>query len=516
MKPFFRFFLFGLAVLLVIALFTIFYLNSLKNNYTYNSKFAWEGLSEETIQQYDSVYRNLSVAAGIQTRQVRTPAEWEEQQGILVAWDQFPNIQREIVRHAAKEVRVFVACEDSVEVKNYLQAWSIPLDSVTFFHHEIDRPWARDFGGNYVYAEEVDSLSVVDWHYNRPRPNDDVISLSLASITHSPAHSTFGGSIDLVHTGGNFMTDGFGTGFSSKIILEENPGKSPAQVDSVMKAFMGIDRYIKMDNLPYDGIHHIDMHMKLLDEETLLVGQFPEGVSDGPQIEANLQYITKHYKSVFGTPYKVVRIPMPPTDSTRYPGEDTFMDFYKGRPTYFTYTNSLIINKTILVPMFEMPAYDTVALNIYKKAMPGYNIVGIDCRESIAQGGAIHCLTKEVAAAHPLLISHQALANQRVVAPNNERIQDYTIESLIKHQSGIASAKVYYKTAADTAFQSVSLQPNDIEKGIWSGAIPAMEEGSVVDYYIEAEANSGKKQRRPMTAPKGRWQFSVTNLQAGF
>lgn len=39
---------------------------------------------------------------------------------------------------------------------------------------------------------------------------------------------------------------------------------------------MGIDRYIKMDELPYDGIHHIDMHMKLLDEETLLVGEYPQ------------------------------------------------------------------------------------------------------------------------------------------------------------------------------------------------------------------------------------------------
>lgn len=515
MSQLFRFLLLSLLILLVIAFSTIVYLNSQKNNYDYHSKFAWEELSEEESRPYDSIYNSLSVAEGINTRQVRTPAEWEEQQGILVAWDQFPNIQREIVRHAAKEVKVYIACEDSVEVKNYLQAWSVPLDSVTFFKHEIDRPWARDFGGNYVYAEEVDSLSVVDWHYNRPRPNDDVISLSLAGLTNSPAHRTFGGNADLVHTGGNFMTDGFGTAFSSNIILDENPGKTPAQVDSVMQAFMGIDRYVKMDNLPYDGIHHIDMHMKLLDEETLLVGQYPEGVSDGPQIEANLEYILNNYQSVFGTPYKVIRVPMPPTDSTRYPGEDTFLDFYKPRPTYFTYTNSLIINKTVLVPMFEMPAYDTVALNIYKKAMPGYNIVGIDCRESIVQGGAIHCLTKEVATASPLLISHQPLRNQRVVAPDNERVQDYTITSLVKHQSGIASATVYYKTAADSAFQSAPLQPENIEKGIWSGAIPAMEEGSVIDYYIEAEANSGKKQRRPMTAPKGNWQFSVTNSQAG-
>jgi len=35
----------------------------------------------------------------------------------------------------------------------------------------------------------------------------------------------------------------------------------------------------------------LDMHMKLLDEETLLVGQYPGRVADGPQIEANLQYV---------------------------------------------------------------------------------------------------------------------------------------------------------------------------------------------------------------------------------
>ncbi|MBK6894547.1 MAG: hypothetical protein IPH00_15825 [Flavobacteriales bacterium] len=50
--------------------------------------------------------------------------------------------------------------------------------------------------------------------------------------------------------------------------------KSAAQVDTLMSEWMGISlgRYIKMTTLPYDGIHHIDMHMKLLDEETLLVG----------------------------------------------------------------------------------------------------------------------------------------------------------------------------------------------------------------------------------------------------
>ena len=54
-----------------------------------------------------------------------------------------------------------------------------------------------------------------------------------------------------------------------------------------MNAYMGLDRYIKMQTLPYDVIHHIDMHMKLLDE-TLLVSQYPAGVADGPRLRPTL------------------------------------------------------------------------------------------------------------------------------------------------------------------------------------------------------------------------------------
>ena len=70
-----------------------------------------------------------------------------------------------------------------------------------------------------------------------------------------------------------------------------------------MNEFMGITNYIKMEELPFDAIHHIDMHMKLLNEETLLVAEYPEGVSDGPQIEENLQYILDNFTTKYGTPF---------------------------------------------------------------------------------------------------------------------------------------------------------------------------------------------------------------------
>jgi hypothetical protein len=258
-----------------------------------------------------------------------------------------------------------------------------------------------------------------------------------------------------------------------------------------MKKFMGINRYIKMDTLPYDVIHHIDMHMKLLDEETILVAEYPQGVADGPQIEANLNYVLSNFNSVFGTPYKVIRIPSPPDAGGDYP--DNTGD-------YRTYTNSVFVNKTVLVPTYALQ-YDSTALRIYREALPGYTIQGINCNSIITSLGAIHCITKEVAASDPLLISHQALHD------TYDALNPYQVDALIKHRSGISNSFLYYRTDTVMPYQQVSMTTTD---GIhWTGFIPAQTAGTTIYYYVEATSLSGKNQVRPITAPAGYWKFNV-------
>ena len=60
-----------------------------------------------------------------------------------------------------------------------------------------------------------------------------------------------------------------------------------------MQEFMGIDTYIIMETLPYDGIHHIDMHMKLLDEETILMAEYPSRSSRRPSDRSKLAICTQ-------------------------------------------------------------------------------------------------------------------------------------------------------------------------------------------------------------------------------
>ncbi|MCW8806341.1 MAG: agmatine deiminase family protein, partial [Ignavibacteriaceae bacterium] len=268
--------------------------------------------------------------------------------------------------------------------------------------------------------------------------------------------------------------------------------KTEAQIDEIMNKFLGIDRYIKMDNLPYDVIHHIDMHIKLLDEETLLVGEYPPGVADGPQIEANLQYVINNFQTCFGRPFKVVRIPMPPDQNGQYPPSGQ----------YRTYTNSMFVNKTIIVPTYEYQ-YDTTALRIYRDAMPGYNVVGINCNSIIGSLGAIHCIMKEVGVPDPVWISHAKMD------PEIFEGDSIAISAVIKSKSGIAHASIYWTNDTTLGFASSSMQVVSGDSAV--GYIPAQTDSTVIYYYISATSNDGRTVAKPLVAPDGFYNFLVKN-----
>ncbi|MCX8010714.1 MAG: agmatine deiminase family protein, partial [Ignavibacteria bacterium] len=367
----------------------------------------------------------------------------------------------------------------------------VPIKNLKFIQAQYNSVWSRDYGPWTVYSDVIDSLYIIDWIYNRPRPYDDLIPSVFANKYNYPLYQTTVAPNNLTHTGGNFMTDGHGTGFSSKLVLQENSSKTEAQIDSIMKNFMGINRFIKMDNLPYDKIHHIDMHMKLLDEETLLVGQYPEGIADGPQIELNLQYVLNNFKTCFGRNFKVIRIPMPPDAQGRYPHQGG---------DYRTYTNSVFVNKTVIVPTYELK-YDTTALRIYREALPGYNIVGINSNQMISASGAIHCITKEIGVKEPIFISHARIRSvEDVIGP-------YEVKAYIKTRSGIESAQLYW--SIDTSVGFNSLMMSEVSQDTFVAYIPKQINRTKVFYYISATSNSGKTLTKPLTSPTGAYQFIV-------
>ncbi|RMA66328.1 agmatine deiminase family protein [Ulvibacter antarcticus] len=468
------------------------------------SEFLPKGLSEaekELITEFQFTSNRFTPPP---TGPVRAAAEWEEVEYLLVTWESnFQGILRQIVAAGVQECKVIITTQNQASVENYLTAGGVDLSNVSFLNEPWNSIWIRDYAGNTIYSDDVGELALTDWIYNRPRPMDDIMPSAHASFTGTDIYITDSGTNDLVNTGGNYMSDGLGNAFASSLILNENEAGNPygvsvkteAQIDGIMQAYMGIENYIKMDVLPYDVIHHIDMHMKLLDEETLLVSRYPSGVADGPQIEANIDYVLSNFQSVFGTPYDVKWIDAPPSTSGSYPDTGGY---------YRTFSNSLILNKTVLVPTYR-PEVDDPALAYYQELMPGYNIVGIDVdnpgENLISQLGALHCITHTIGVEEPLWIVHQPIDE----AISNSSVQ---IDAMIKHISGINNAKVMWREEGSGTFNETVM--SFVSDDNWTANLNIVETN--VEYYIIAEANSGKTLARPIVAPAGYWTIETMLL----
>ena len=435
---------------------------------------------------------------------VRAAAEWEEVEYLVVRWtSNYQDILRQIVEVGVNECKVIITTQNESSVANYLTNAGVDLTNVIFLDENSNSIWIRDYGGNTIYSDDVGERAFADWIYNRPRPFDNVMPTAHANLLGFPIYETNTGTYDLVNTGGNYMSDGLGNAFASNLVLDENSAGNPygvsvkteEQIDEIMNLYMGIDNYIKMETLPYDAIHHIDMHMKLLDEETLLVSRYPEGVADGPQIEENIEYVLSNFQSPFGTPYEVEWIDAPPSSGGSYPDTGGY---------YRTFSNAVFINKSILVPTYR-PEVDAPALEFISELLPGYNVVGIDVDNPdeplIASLGAIHCITHTIGVEDPLWIVHQPIdeANASTTV---------SVDAMIKHNSGISTATVYWREEGFTDFTQT---PMSLVSGDdWSTDI-TVSTGNV-EYYIEAESNSGKILARPIVAPEGFWTIQIEDL----
>src|SRR5690606_15431144 len=121
----------------------------------------------------------------------------------------------------------------------------------------------------------------------------------------------------------------------------------------------------------------------------------------------------------------------------------------------------------------------------------------------INQGGAIHCITHTVGVADPLWIAHEKV---RDVASN----VNIPVVAQIKHISGIEEAKVFWKENDETEFHQVSM--TNASGDTWTTHLTVPADAEEINYYIWAEANSGKSIARPMPAPEGYWTFNVLQM----
>jgi agmatine deiminase len=181
-----------------------------------------KGMMDAYLQSFDD--RGITTPPPFTS--LRTAAEWEEVQALVITWTgSFNSIQRQIVDAAQEECLVIIMCTDSNVVKSNLTSNGIPDVNIDYIEVGWNSIWVRDYGANTVYVNDVDSLILVDWIYNRPRPLDDVIpdayAAHLGVELYSMSANPYTGCCLRVATG---CLTAVVRHFSSELILDENDG----------------------------------------------------------------------------------------------------------------------------------------------------------------------------------------------------------------------------------------------------------------------------------------------------
>lgn len=429
-------------------------------------------LSEE--EMYMAVtYRGFEETAP-PAGEVRFPAEYEPMQAVMIVYPL--GIPLELVREMAEDCKVITVVDSYSKLKAEADFRSVDvnMDNVEFLIADTDSYWIRDFGPWYIFDGK--EPAIVDNKYNRPRPNDDMLPSHFAKYWDIPMYG-----MNVVHTGGNMMQDGFGVGVSDDIVVTESvaEGITEEEVYERMKAYLGIDPYHVTIDPQGDYIAHVDCWGKFLAPDKIMLARVPKS---NPRYDY-YEEVADYFASVncsWGYPYKIYRVDIP------------------GNNIVSPYTNSLILNNKVLVPMGTYSTFNEKALNLYREAMPGYEVIGIENKNywnGWLNTDALHCRTRGVMDFDMLYVDHR-----NVLFGEQEWQDSIAVVSKIIAYSGAElkqdSLLVYYSINGGE-YQTVKMNPTG-NADEYVAYIKGYKKGSKVDYYVFAADESGRNRQQPV------------------
>jgi len=445
----------------------------------------WHYLSEEEM---NTPVRNLNfVETDPPAGEPRFVAEFEPMQGVMIRYPL--GIPTSLVAQMSNNCHVYciVSASQQSSAQSTFQSAGVNMSNLTFVNASSDSYWVRDYGPWYIFEDRTPAI--VDNKYNRPRPNDDNMSQVFANFWNIPMYG-----MNLTHTGGNMMEDGRGHGVSDELIVDEN-SNNEALVRQKMRDYLGIDPYHITIDPQGDYIAHVDCWGKYLAPDKILIARLPESNPRYQYYEQVAEYF-ETTNCCWGYPYRVYRVDEP------------------GGYTVAPYTNSLILNKSVYVPIGDDATYNQQAIAVYQEAMPGYEIVGVannDYSISWQNTDALHCRTRGVMDFEMLFVDHRD-----VVFGEQEWQDSIAITSKFIAYSGQNlkqdSLLIYY--SIDGGEYQVAHMTATGNADEYVGYIKGYQGESTVDYYVFGADESGRRYTQPVFAELDPHRFTMAEHTA--
>lgn len=443
----------------------------------------WRKLHYLSEEEMRTPVRSINFAeTPAPTEAPRFVAEFEPMQGVAIAYPL--GIPLDLVKSLADNCQVYCIAQQSQQSTartRFINA-GVNMDRVTFMNARTDSYWVRDYGPWYIFAGK--SPAIVDNVYNRPRPYDDEIPSAFATFWGIPLYS-----MNLKHTGGNMMEDGRGHAVSDNLVISEN-NNDEANVRKKMLDYLGIDNYHITIDPQNDYIAHVDCWGKYLAPDKILIAKLPQSDRRYENYESVANYFAST-NCCWGYPYKVYRVEEP------------------GGSTLAPYTNSLILNKHVYVPMGSNSTYNEKALQVYREAMPGYEVTGVYNTSSSIQWlntDALHCRTRGVMDFNMLYVDHRD-----VLFGKQQCTDSIAITSKFIAYSGKplkADSLLVYYSIDNGPYQIAHMTPTGVPDE-YVGYIKGYFQASEIDYYVFGADESGHRYQQPVFGELDPHHFTV-------
>ncbi|MCH2112012.1 MAG: agmatine deiminase family protein [Planctomycetes bacterium] len=403
-------------------------------------------------------------------------AEYEPMDGILMAWEGTSG-QNTVLAKMAKHItttgnaKVYCVVDTTSEMNsasNTISNQGADMSRVEFLIRRTDTIWIRDYGPRYVY--QGDCRAVIDHDYNRPRSNDNAFPNWFAGDKNQAYYDH-----DLEHGGGNFHLDALGYGYATKLIRNENPNHSEAQIKAIFQDFQALDLHL-FDAFPtsVDSTQHLDMWMQICADDTVVISDWP---AQSGSAQDNICDSAATFMANRG--YNVVRTPARRTSG------------WSGN--HYTYTNVVMCNDIVIIPSYtnsSVSAYNSQALTAWQQACPTKTIIQVNADAVVSYAGVLHCIAMHVPA-------HRGGMNPTayLVTPNQGTFSagdQVDVEWISDDDVAVASAQLEFSDDGGNTWSLVA--QNLAAAGTYSWTVPSVstQQGALRVVVSDAQGNLGE------------------------
>jgi len=269
-------------------------------------------------------------------------------------------------------------------VRDTLRAGGVRSRRIYFHHVPTNECWCRDHGPAFVLRRNRRGrveAAVIDWGFNAwggkypPWDADDAVPTRVAAELGLPVVAP-----GIVMEGGAVDFNGAGTVMTTTSCLlngNRNPTLAQADVERALCEFYGQRHVVWLgDGIAGDDTDgHVDDLARFVDQRTVVTAIEDDPADENYRVLRDNRRRLELARDQDGRPFSIVELPMPKAVS------------WQGQRLPATYVNFYFVNGALLVPTYRDRRNDRRALDTLRRAVPGREVVSLDCTEVIWGSG---------------------------------------------------------------------------------------------------------------------------------